>query len=456
MTLVPHSPGQQPPQHSEWLPHSWTTQVLRQAPEYPDAAAHDAVISQLSGLPPLVLASEIRALKAQLAQVAAGKALLLQGGDCAESFAEFHASTIRDTQQTLLEMALILGRQQPVVSVGRIAGQFAKPRSASTETLDGITLPSYRGDIVNGAAFDAASRTPNPQRMLQAYFQSAATLNLLRAMAQNGYGSATAIAQRHRQLVERLHEQDSSHRLRITELAAMPAADSALYCSHEALLLPYETALTRRDSSDGRWYDCSAHMVWIGDRTRQLDSAHLEFCRGIANPLGLKCGPSMTPEELLRVLEILDPQHEPGRISLIVRLGADQVRRQLPPLLNAVRDAGRTVIWSCDPMHGNTRSTASGRKTRPFDRVVAEVQAFFEVHREQGTHAGGLHLEMTGKDVTECIGGIQGIDEAQLDLRYHSACDPRLNASQALELACIASEAAQAASPLRRSQTLAA
>lgn len=424
---------------SIWNPLSWTAHPVQQAPAYPDAAAHAAALAQLRQLPPLVLAPEVRALQAQLARVAAGEAFLLQGGDCAESFSEFHARTVRDTTQTLLQMALLLGQQQPVVSVGRIAGQFAKPRSSPTERIDSIELPSYRGDIVNGAAFDAASRVPDPQRMLQAYRQSALTLNLLRALQQTGFSSAEAIALRHRQFVAELQ----AHGVAI-DAAAMPAGGAQpVYTSHEALLLPYETALTHQDESDRRWYAGSAHMVWIGDRTRQLDGAHVEFCRGIANPLGLKCGPSLDADALLRLLDRLDPQREPGRITLIVRMGAGKLDAALPALIRAVAREGRPVIWSCDPMHGNTIS-AGRYKTRPFDAVADEMRSFFAIHRAEGSHAGGLHLEMTGKDVTECIGGAQALAEPDLGLRYHTQCDPRLNALQAVQLASLAAEAMRA------------
>ncbi len=384
-----------------WNPQSWLARPVQQAPLYPDDAALAESLAQLAVLPPLVRSDDIRALKTQLALVAQGKARLLQGGDCAESFEQFHADAVRDTHHTLTRMASVLGQHMPVVRVGRIAGQFAKPRSSPVERIGDTELPSYRGDIINGNDFDATSRVPDPQRMLQAYRQSAVTLNLL-------------------------HGLDD-------------ASDTRLFSSHEALLLPYETALTRRDE-DGRWYDGSAHMLWIGDRTRQLEGAHLEFCRGIANPIGLKCGPSMTEDELLRVLDVLDPEHEPGRVTLIVRLGAQRVRAQLAALVRAVQRQQRPVIWSCDPMHGNTVAAGS-YKTRPFDRIADEVRAFAEVLRTENAHPGGLHLEMTGTDVTECIGGPQSLGESDLPQRYQTLCDPRLNATQALELARIAAAA---------------
>ncbi len=425
------------PDARNWHPLSWTRRPVHQAPHYADERAHDAVIAELSQLPPLVLADESRALKAQLARVARGEARLLQGGDCAESFAEFNAQSLRDTAATLLEMALILSRDQPVVTVGRIAGQFAKPRSSDVERIGDVELPSYRGDIVNGAAFDAQSRQPDPQRMLRAYQQSAITLNLLRALEQSGFADAESIAQRHAQLLARSH-------LTLHGARELHPQSQRLYTSHEALLLPYESALTRRDSRSGHWYACSAHLLWIGDRTRQLDGAHVEFCSGIANPLAIKCGPSLSPDDLLRLLDRLDPGHEAGRITLIARLGADHVQARLPTLVRAVRASGHPVIWSCDPMHGNTVTAEGGLKTRPFERVVAEISGFVAVHAAEGTHAGGLHLEMTGKDVTECTGGSQAIDESQLALRYHSHCDPRLNALQAIELADRAARLLQA------------
>jgi len=436
---------------ADWTPEGWRSRPLRQMPEYPDKAALAAVEDRLRRYPPLVFAGEARNLMAGLAQVADGKAFLLQGGDCAESFAEFHPNAIRDTFRVLLQMAVVLtfGAAMPVVKVGRIAGQFAKPRSEDTETRDGVTLPSWRGDNVNDGAFTAQARTPDPQRLLQAYSQSAATLNLLRAFAQGGYADLHNV---HRWMLDFVDGSPASAQYqamagRISEAmdfmsACGISADSVpqlrstdFYTSHEALLLGYEEVMTRVDSTSGDWYDTSAHMLWIGDRTRQLDGAHVEFCRGIKNPIGLKCGPSLRKEELLRLIAILNPQNIPGRLTLIARFGADKVGAGLPALVRAIKREGVSVVWSCDPMHGNTIKLASGTKTRPVDRILSEVRSFFEIHRAEGTHAGGVHFEMTGQDVTECLGGAEGLREADLEARYQTACDPRLNASQALDLA---------------------
>jgi len=440
----------------KWAPGSWRGRELRQAPVYPDAAEVARVENTLADFPPLVFAGEARQLKEQLGRVAEGKAFLLQGGDCAESFAEFRANNIRDTFRVLLQMAVVLtyGAACPVVKVGRMAGQFAKPRSAQIEVQDGVELPSYRGDIVNAIEFDEASRVPDPDRLLRAYNQSAATLNLLRAFAQGGFADLHKVHQWNQQFLAsspqgRRYEEMAT---RIDEaLAFMEACgvtpekvpqlrETSFYTSHEALLLNYEQALTRVDSLTGQWYDCSAHLLWIGDRTRQLDGAHVEFLRGVGNPLGMKCGPSLDPDDLLRLIDALNPNNEPGRLTLIARMGAENVEAKLPPLVRAVKRAGKMVIWSCDPMHGNTIKSSTGYKTRPFDRILSEVRGFFAVHRAEGTHAGGLHFEMTGQDVTECIGGAQAISEAALGDRYHTHCDPRLNASQALELAFLIAE----------------
>ncbi len=443
-----------------WSPQSWRGFPVRQVPEYPDPAALAAVEARLKTHPPLVFAGEARNLMAGLAQVAAGKAFLLQGGDCAESFAEFHPDNIRDTFRVLLQMSVILtfGAAMPIVKVGRIAGQFAKPRSGETETRDGFTLPSYRGDNINGIEFNAESRTPDPERMMQAYAQSAATLNLLRAFAQGGYAdlhnvhrwtlgfiAGSPAGERYKALAQRITETlefmeacgitpDSTPQLRATDF----------YTSHEALLLGYEQAMTRIDSTSGEWYDTSAHMLWIGDRTRQPDGAHVEFCRGIRNPLGLKCGPSLPEDELLRLIAVLNPENKPGRITLITRMGADKIAEKLPRLIRAVAKEGASVVWSCDPMHGNTTTAATGLKTRSFDRILKEVKSFFEIHRAEGTHAGGVHFEMTGQNVTECLGGAQAISEADLSSRYNTHCDPRLNANQALELAFLMAESLRA------------
>ena len=443
-----------------WSPQSWREKPIRQVPEYPDPAALAAVETRLKTHPPLVFAGEARNLTGSLAQVAAGKAFLLQGGDCAESFAEFHPDNIRDMFRVLLQMAVILtfGGALPIVKVGRIAGQFAKPRSGDTETRDGVTLPSYRGDNINDIAFDAQSRTPDPARLMQAYAQSAATLNLLRAFAQGGYAdlhnvhrwtlgfiAGSPAGERYRALAQRITETlefmeacgitpDSTPQLRATNF----------YTSHEALMLGYEQAMTRIDSTSGDWYDTSAHMVWIGVSTREHGGAHVEFCRGIKTPIGLKCGPSLGDEEFLKLLAILNPENVPGRITLICRFGADLVGERLPRLIRAAGREGANLVWSCDPMHGNTITSQSGFKTRPFDRILKEVKTFFDVHRAEGTHAGGVHFEMTGQNVTECLGGAQAISEADLASRYNTRCDPRLNANQALELAFLMAESLRA------------
>ena len=438
-----------------WTPHSWRNKPIKQVPFYPDAQALNDVEARLRTYPPLVFAGEARKLKQQLAEVAEGKAFLLQGGDCAESFAEHGADNIRDFFRVFLQMAVVLtfGASKPVVKVGRIAGQFAKPRSSDMETLNGVELPSYRGDIINGIEFDSASRTPDPQRQDMAYRQSAATLNLLRAFAQGGYANLENVhqwmlgfvgkspqAERYAALAQRISETmnfmraigitaDSNHSLRETDF----------YTSHEALLLGYEEALTRVDSTSGDWYGTSGHMIWIGDRTRQADHAHIEYCRGIKNPLGLKCGPSLQPDDLIRLIDLLNPENEAGRLTLIARFGYDKVGDHLPQLIRAVEKEGRKVVWSCDPMHGNT-ITAGGYKTRPFDRILKEVESFFAIHRAEGTHPGGIHVEMTGKNVTECTGGARAISAEDLHDRYHTHCDPRLNADQALELAFLLAE----------------
>jgi 3-deoxy-7-phosphoheptulonate synthase len=434
-----------------WTPDSWKAFEARQLPTYPDAAALAEAEATLSKFPPLVFAGEARDLKAELAQVAAGKGFLLQGGDCAESFADFHPNTIRDTFRVLLQMAVVLtyASKLPVVKVGRMAGQFAKPRSADMETKGDVSLPSYRGDIINDIAFTPASRNPDPQRMIQAFSQSAATLNLLRAFAQGGYANLHQIHKWTLDFMGRSPWADKFQSIanRIGDALDFMAAcgvnpdtvpqlkGTNFYTSHEALLLPYEQAMTRQDSLTGDWYDTSAHMLWIGDRTRFEGSAHVEFLRGIGNPIGLKCGPSLDPDALLRMLDTLDPNREPGRITLITRYGSDKIEQHLPTLIRAIQREGRPVIWSCDPMHGNVIAAANGLKTRPFDRILSEVRSFFDVHRAEGTHGGGIHAEMTGLNVTECTGGAIDITEEGLTARYETQCDPRLNAGQSLELA---------------------
>jgi 3-deoxy-7-phosphoheptulonate synthase len=434
-----------------WSPESWRSKNVIQVPDYPDMAALKAVEDRLQSYPPLVFAGEARALRAQLADVAEGNAFLLQGGDCAESFAEFHPNNIRDTFRVLLQMSVVLtyGGSLPVVKVGRIAGQFAKPRSANTEVQDGVELPSYRGDIINGIEFEESARIPDPERLIQAYGQSASTLNLLRAFAQGGFADLTNVHKwtlgflanspqndRYQELADRISDAlDFMMACGITSETAPRLHQTEFYTSHEALLLGYEQAMTRVDSTSGEWYDTSAHLVWLGDRTRQPDGAHVEFARGIKNPIGIKCGPSLDPDELIRLCDILNPENDPGRLTLIARFGSDGVGEGLPKLLSRVKAEGRKVVWSCDPMHGNTIKASTGFKTRPFDRILSEVQDFFAIHQAEGTHAGGVHFEMTGQDVTECLGGAQAISEEDLSSRYHTHCDPRLNASQALELA---------------------
>ncbi len=441
---------------TKWAPDSWRTKTALQQPNYADKQALAEAEAHLAKLPPLVFAGEARALKSQLAEVAGGRAFLLQGGDCAESFAEFSADTIRDTFRVILQMSAVLtfGAALPMVKVGRIAGQFAKPRSADMEKQGEVELPSYRGDIVNGIEFTPDAREPDPARMEKAYAQGASALNLLRAFASGGYADLNNVhrwnlgfvenspqADRYREMADRISEAiNFMEACGITPETAPQLRQTDFYTSHEGLLLPYEQALTRIDSTTGHHYATSAHFLWIGDRTRQLDGAHVEFLRGVRNPIGVKCGPSLGGDELLKLIDALNPENEPGRLSLICRYGADKVGEHLPGLINAVRREGREVIWSCDPMHGNTIKTDSGFKTRPFERVLKEVESFFAVHRAEGSFAGGVHFEMTGQDVTECIGGAQAISADELSHRYHTHCDPRLNASQALELAFLLAE----------------
>jgi 3-deoxy-7-phosphoheptulonate synthase len=440
-----------------WSPESWRARPVQQMPHYDDADALARVEAQLQRYPPLVFAGEARRLEERLAEVAAGRAFLLQGGDCAESFAEFHPDNIRDTLRVLLQMAVVLtyGAAMPVVKVGRMAGQFAKPRSAPTEAVGGLELPSYRGDIVNALEFEAAARVPDPARQIQAYAQAAATLNLLRAFTDGGYAALTRVhawmlgfverspqAERYQDMADRISEALAfMTACGVTDANTPEIKRTALYTSHEALLLGFEQAMTRIDSTSGQWYDTSAHMVWIGERTRDPEGAHVEFCRGIANPLGVKAGPGITPDELLALCDLLNPANTPGRLTVITRMGHDQVERRLPALVRAIRREGRHVVWCCDPMHGNTIKSSSGYKTRPFDRILAEVRGFYAVHKAEGSHGGGVHLELTGQEVTECTGGAQAITDDHLSSRYHTHCDPRLNASQALELAFLIAEA---------------
>jgi 3-deoxy-7-phosphoheptulonate synthase len=422
-------------------------------PNYPDPAVLEAVEQDLRNFPPLVFVKEVRDLKEKLALVAEGKSFLLQGGDCAESFKEHKTDYIRDYLRLFLQMALILvfDGNRHVVKVGRVAGQFAKPRSSDVEKRNGEELPSYRGDIINGPEFTAEVRIPDPRRQLQAYRQSAATLNFLRALLDGGYASlanvnlwelnfmaGTPIEARYAKLAGEIKRTVEVNRLLgITEENTLEMRTTSFYTSHEALLLGYEQALTRRDEAmgSGQHVATSAHFLWIGDRTRQPDGAHVEFCRGVVNPIGLKCGPSLQPDDLVRLVDILNPRNEPGRLTLICRFGADKVEQHLPALIRAVQKAGQTVVWSCDPMHGNTITAAGGLKTRPLDRILTEVEQFFAVHRAEGTYPGGVHIEMTGQNVTECIGGANRISEADLARQYDTGCDPRLNAGQSLELA---------------------
>ena len=438
-----------------WTPTSWRQKPISQVPDFPDAAALAATEAQLATYPPLVFAGEARNLKKALANVSEGRGFLLQGGDCAESFAEHGADTIRDFFRAFLQMAVVLtfGAQQPVVKVGRIAGQFAKPRSSNIERQGETELASYRGDIINGIDFTPESRIPNPERQIMAYRQSAATLNLLRAFAMGGYANLDNVhqwmlgfvkdspqAERYRKLADRISEtMDFMKAIGITPETNPSLRETDFFTSHEALLLGYEQALTRVDSTSGDWYATSGHMIWIGDRTRQPDHAHVEYCRGIKNPIGLKCGPSMTAEGLIELIDILNPANEAGRLTLICRFGHDKVAEHLPRLIRAVQREGKKVVWSCDPMHGNT-ITLNSYKTRPFERILSEVESFFQIHRAEGTHPGGIHIEMTGNDVTECTGGARALSGADLGDRYHTHCDPRLNADQALELAFLLAE----------------
>jgi 3-deoxy-7-phosphoheptulonate synthase len=443
-----------------WTPATWRDKPAKQLPSYPDQAALASMESRLSSYPPLVFAGEARRLKETLALAAEGRAFVLQGGDCAESFGDFTANVIRDTFRVLLQMAVVLtfGASVPVVKMGRMAGQFAKPRSSDTETQDGTTLPSYRGDIINGPDFTPGDRIPDPARMETGYFQSAGTLNLLRAFANGGYADLHQVHRWNLDFAARsplaARYQDLSGRIDET-LAFMAACgmsslntpqirETDFYTSHEALLLPYEQALTRVDSTTGDWYACSAHFLWIGDRTRQPEGAHVEFLRGVKNPIGIKVGPTTEASDLLRLIATLNPANDPGRLTLIVRMGAEQVARKFPPLLRAVQAEGAKVVWLCDPMHGNTISTSGSTtskvKTRNFDSILSEVRGFFDVHAAEGTWAGGVHVEMTGRNVTECTGGAHRLTEADLADRYETFCDPRLNAEQSLELAFLVAE----------------
>lgn len=444
---------------STWTPDSWRNKPVLQVPTYPSQAELDAVEARLSSFPPLVFAGEARDLKAHLAQVAKGKAFLLQGGDCAESFAEHHADHIRDFFRVFLQMAVVLthGASKPVVKVGRIAGQFAKPRSSDTEVVNGVELPSYRGDIVNGIEFTPEARTPDANRQIEAYRQSAATLNLLRAFSAGGFADLSRVHEwtmgfvkesnwfpRYEEVARKIDNAiEFLGALGLNPENTPVLRETKFFTSHEALLLGYEQALTRRDSISNDWYATSGHMLWIGDRTRNPDHGHVEYFSGINNPIGVKCGPSLTNEDLKRLMDTLNPKDEAGRLTLIARFGSDKVEEHLPRLIETVKAEGRTVVWCCDPMHGNVIKASSGYKTRPFERILSEVKSFFDIHRAMGTIAGGVHVEMTGRDVTECTGGVSAVTEASLSDRYHTHCDPRLNASQALELAFLIAEEMQ-------------
>jgi 3-deoxy-7-phosphoheptulonate synthase len=442
---------------TRWTPASWRGRPARHIPDdYPAAAAVARVDAELRRMPPLVFAGEARRLKSLLADVSAGKAFLLQGGDCAESFKEFSADNIRDTFRLILQMAVVLtfAGGRPVVKLGRMAGQFAKPRSAPTETIDGVTLPAYRGDNINGMEFDPVARAPDPERLLKAYSQSAATLNLLRAFAGGGYADLHNIHRwtlgfvegspqgaRYRELTDKISEALTfMEAIGVTPQSHPDLQRVEMFTSHEALLLGFEEAMTRIDSTTGDWYDVSAHLLWIGERTRQLDGAHVEFMRGINNPIGVKVGPTVEPDELLRLIDALNPADDPGRLTLYGRFGSDKIADRLPDLMRATRGEGRRVVWAIDPMHGNTLKANTGYKTRPFDRILAEVRSFVEIAEAEGVHPGGVHLEMTGQNVTECLGGARALTEGQLGDRYHTHCDPRLNGEQALELAFLVAE----------------
>ena len=440
---------------SEWQKSGWRQKPRVQMPDYLDAQALNAVEAQLSKYPPLVFAGETRTLKAKLGAASRGEAFLLQGGDCAESFAEFSADNIRDTFKVMLQMAMVLtfGAKVPVVKVGRMAGQFAKPRSAPTETANGVELPSYRGDIINELDFTESARIPDPSRMLQAYTQAAATLNLLRAFSKGGYADVHHVhgwtlgftdqedAAKYRDMANRISDTlDFMTAAGMTPETTRQLSTVDFYTSHESLLLEYEEALTRVDSTTGKWVAGSGHMIWIGDRTRQPDGAHVEFARGVQNPIGLKCGPSTTADDLKVLMAKLNPENEAGRLTLIARFGAGSVAEHLPRLIKTVQEEGANVVWSCDPMHGNTIKSSTGYKTRPFDSVLREVREFFQIHSAEGTIPGGVHFEMTGQDVTECTGGVRAVTDEDLASRYHTACDPRLNESQSLELAFLVAE----------------
>ncbi|MGJ8617038.1 MAG: class II 3-deoxy-7-phosphoheptulonate synthase [Sulfitobacter sp.] len=450
-----------------WSSASWRNKPRIQMPDYPDQAALNAVEAQLARYPVLVFAGEARKLKKHLGAVSRGEAFLLQGGDCAESFEQFSSDAIRDTFKVMLQMAMVLtyGAKVPVVKLGRMAGQFAKPRSANMETVDGVELPSYRGDIINNLEFTPEARIPDPQKMLQAYTQSAATLNLLRAFSTGGFADMSQVhawtlgftdaddAEKYREIATRIQDTlDFMKAAGIDSSTTHEFSSVEFYTSHESLLLEYEQALTRLDSTSGKWLAGSGHMIWIGDRTRQPDGAHVEFARGVQNPIGLKCGPSMEVDDLKKLMATLNPDNEAGRLTLIARFGAGKVGDHLPKLIKAVEEEGAKVVWTCDAMHGNTIKSSSGYKTRPFESVLREVREFFAIHAAEGTVPGGVHFEMTGQDVTECTGGVRAVSDEDLSDRYHTACDPRLNASQSLELAFLVAEELSARRDARAAQ----
>ena len=440
---------------NNWSPSSWRKKDALHMPNYLDETHLNNTLEKISKFPPLVFAGEARLLKEKLSDVAQGKAFLLQGGDCAESFADFHPDNIRDTFKVILQMAVVLtfGASCPIVKVGRIAGQFAKPRSSATETINNVELESYKGDIINGIDFNEKERNPDPDRLIQAYNQSASTLNLLRAFSQGGFANLSKIHQWNLNFVKGENAtkfQEISNRIDeclsfmeacgINDNTVRQLNETDFFTSHEALLLQFEEALTRIDSTSGKWYDVSAHMLWVGDRTRQIDGAHIEFLRGIENPIGIKVGPSTKTDELLKILDALNPSNEGGKITLICRMGHEKVGNILPNIIKSIQKAGKNVVWTCDPMHGNTIKSNTGYKTRPLKDIISEIHQFFQIHRTEGTYPGGVHLEMTGQDVTECMGGLQEITDEDLQNRYHTYCDPRLNASQSLELAFLLSD----------------
>ena len=443
------------PKQESWSVESWRNYQATQQPNYPDLAALSKVEQKLSSLPPLIFAGEVRTLRKRMAQVCNGEAFLLQGGDCAESFAEFSADNIRDTFKLILQMAVVLtfGLQRPIVKVGRMAGQYAKPRSSDNETIDGITLPSYRGDIINSIDFTEEARLPDPERLLKSYYHSAVTLNLLRAFSTGGMANLNHISdwnlhfardpkleEKYQKLAHRISKSLSFMNACGIDKSHTQIRETEFFTSHEALLLNYEQALTRQDSLSGKWYDCSAHMLWIGERTRNLDHAHVEFLRGVENPIGIKISDAVNPGDLVKLCERLNPKNKPGRVNFISRMGADKLTDVLPKLIRTVKSSGYKVSWSCDPMHANTKKSSNGYKTRELQDILRELQTFFSIHKAEGSYAGGAHLEMTGTDVTECLGGLQDIVEVDLANRYHTHCDPRLNATQALELAFIISD----------------